>query len=550
MKIRLSKTEFLFLFLLYLSGLFLRLYPRLSLDPHLLTFEADIWYRLCLAQYVLDHGALPVWDIRYEAYGQVPLWYNIWAIYGFAFLSKLTALDLPTVCSRFLPFLESFAILPMYFLCRRLYGQRVAVLTTLFLQVSPAFVFWTGICSPQSFTLFMIPVIILLWVRFLQDEFVLGNKWLHLSFMGGLLALNFLLHLTVFNLIVILLSVHLAFILESRARAKDYVYLLVPILLSQILTAWWWLPNNLYWWWTQVLTTSSAFFEGREFLHHYGFLSGTYGHLALLVLIIYIARRHRGFPPFFLVPVVWALFPMAESHNEGILRLINRSEWTWVNLVKPLEGFRFYCFLAQPLAICVGLSLNFMWEKIKEKTRLTKIIIVVALIYFSAGLDMMQNFNLFGRFRNPSMEISEIRAAHWFRNNSKSSDRILTEYFTAQMLAGICGGRTLLGSMFPLKNVDIPYITEGWRVQTEIYSVYVTDSPGKIAEILKRYRCTHVFFSKKVLRHIEAITKGDTVLEDISGLEEKNYSATLFNPAYFKTVYEDKDVRILEWIGR
>jgi hypothetical protein len=164
--------------------------------------------------------------------------------------------------------------------------------------------------------------------------------------------------------------------------------------------------------------------------------------------------------------------------------------------------------------------------------------------------DMHKNYNLFGRLSNPSMKLEEIQAARWFRKNSGPNDRILTEYFTAQMFGGICGGKTLLGSMFPLKNVTIPYISRGWLVQKDIYSIFDTDEPVVIELVLKRYGCTHVLFSKKSMRHIEAITKGDIVLNDLKGLVNKDYSKTLFNPKYFKQIYRNKDVRILKWLGK
>lgn len=553
MKPKITRLEFLFLLLIFTAGVFLRLFPRLNVHPHLITFEADIWYRLCLAQYLLDHQHLPVWDIRYEAYGQVPFWYNPFSLYIFAGLSKLSSLDLPTVCSRILPWIEAACILPFYFLGRYLYNQRVAVVSTLFLTLSPSFIFWTGIADPQSFTLFLIPVIILLWVKFLQKKFLLQNRWAHLVLMGLLMAVNFLIHLTYFNLVIILGLIHLALVIEGQARFRQFLYFLIPVAVSQIVTAWWWAPQNLYWWWTQVLTTSSAFFEGMMFLKQYGLASAVVGHLAFATLIIFIVRRHSSFPAFYLVPVFWALFPMAESHNEGLLKLINRSDWTWVNLAKPLEGFRFYVFLAPPLALGAGLIADqiqqsrFIAQKRFGKYLSSGVAVLLGLVLLT---DMLRGYNLFGRFQNASMQIEEIQAAQWFRRNSQPEERILAEYFTAQMFCGINGGKCLEGSMFPLKNVSIPYITEGWRVQQDIYSVYTTNDPISIGEVLERYHCTHVFLSQKSLRHIEHITKGDIVLDDIEGLEHKDFSATLWNPQYFIPVYYDKDIMILKWKGK
>ncbi len=198
MKPWLKKPEAVFLFIVYLLGVGLRMIPRAGLDSHLLAFQADIWYRVCMAQYLFDNGHLPPWDIRYMAYGYVPLWYNPLPLYLFAFLGKISHLDLHTVCSRIMPFIESLSVLPLYFLCRAIYSQRVAVAAVLFLLFSPSYLFWTGISTLQTMTIFLLPIVILLWIRFVQGQYLFGDKWRHLLFMGVLLAVEFLSHLSYF----------------------------------------------------------------------------------------------------------------------------------------------------------------------------------------------------------------------------------------------------------------------------------------------------------------------------------------------------------------
>ena len=149
---RISWVEFLFLLMAYFFGLYFRLGPRLAIDPHLLTMNADIWERLAMAQYMLDHGKLPEYCLRYIAYGKVPFWYPPFGPIALAILSKISALDLPTVCSRIVPFIESFAPLPFYFLARWLYGKCAGYISTTILTLTPAFLYWTGIATPASFT--------------------------------------------------------------------------------------------------------------------------------------------------------------------------------------------------------------------------------------------------------------------------------------------------------------------------------------------------------------------------------------------------------------
>ncbi|RLG46790.1 MAG: hypothetical protein DRN90_05940, partial [Thermoproteota archaeon] len=66
---RLNKKEIAFLLIIYALGVILRLVPRLEIDSHLLTFQGDVWYRVCMAQYIKDHWTLPEPDIRYRPYG-------------------------------------------------------------------------------------------------------------------------------------------------------------------------------------------------------------------------------------------------------------------------------------------------------------------------------------------------------------------------------------------------------------------------------------------------------------------------------------------------
>lgn len=543
-------VDVLWLVGLYGLGVALRLLPRLDLNPHLLTFEADIWYRLALAQYVLDHGSLPLWDLRYEAYGLVPTWYNPLPLHGLAGLARLFAVDLPTVSSRIMPFLEALTPLPFYLVAKSLYSRRAALVASGLLSLTPNFVFWSGITDPQSFTLFHIPIQIWFWIRFLSSRYVTGRPLLHLYLMGTVLTINFLTHLTYFLLVLILVSVHVGLVVEGRTSMRQLAWLCVPVVVSQGLTVRWWAPTNLYWWWTMGLTTSSGLYEGRLFLKHYGVAAGLLGHLALLALLGLIIAKRKRIPALWLLPIAWAVVPMIEAHNEGILNLFGQRALAWHTLIKPLEGFRFYCFLAQPLALCTGLVAD--WALGHGVRRLGRVICGLAAacaLWAATGMlwrDLHHGYGLAGRFKNAGISLQEYEAAVWFRGHSQPTDRIATEYFTAQMFCGVAACKALEGSTFPLRNVTIPYITNGWQVQQDIYALYTSDDPETVTALMRRYGVTHIVLSPKILFHIERITQGDVVLEDIHGLEKKNFSKTLQNPSYFEPIYRNGEVQIFK----
>ncbi|NOZ76830.1 MAG: hypothetical protein GXO65_03970 [Euryarchaeota archaeon] len=224
------RREYLLLLGVYLAGLYLRLAPRLEIDPHLLTFQGDIWYRLCMAQYVQDHWRLPEPDIRYLAYGWVPMWYPPLSPVIFALTGSITGLDIPTVSSRLVPFIEALTPLSIYPLAAYLYNRTAAAVAVVTLALTPSFVFWSGISDPQSFTLFLIPLLVLAWVR--HSAHPIGNRGLAL--LGVVLAFNFLLHLSYFLAVLVLLMATLALVL-SGARRSLFLDWLKVVLLSQAL---------------------------------------------------------------------------------------------------------------------------------------------------------------------------------------------------------------------------------------------------------------------------------------------------------------------------
>src|SRR3990172_3946216 len=349
-----------FLIGVYLLGVFLRLYPRLSIDPHLLTFQGDVWYRLAMAQYIFDHHALPIPDLRYRPYGEVPMWYPPASPIFFAAASYLTGLDIPTVSSRIVPFLEALAPLSIFFLARRMYGETAASISTLALALTPTFVFWTGMSDPQALTLFLIPLYVLFWLKHIETP-----KSKNVAVLGIVLAANFFVHLSYFVAVFVLFSVTTSLVMRNMAKRQLFLDLILVILISQLLTAPWWLPNNLYWWWIKALVTSSGMYSASWQIGDFGAVSIIFGIVSLLYILAKSRYQKAGskYPNWNLMLLFWALPIFIESQNEAILFALNRVDLTWTTLAKPLEGFRFFPYLAQPLAIAVGAALSDLSKK-------------------------------------------------------------------------------------------------------------------------------------------------------------------------------------------
>ncbi len=503
--LRLSRFEALFLLAIYAASLYLRLAPRLEIDAHLLTFQGDIWYRLCMAQFIRDNWALPIPDIRYDSYGFVPMWYPPISPLFFAVASYVTGLDIPTVSSRLVPFIESIAPLSIYFLARYLYNQSVATFSTIALALTPSFVFWSGISDPQSITLFLIPLLVLAWLWHAKQE----SSTKRLLVLATALGFTFMLHLSYFIEIIILLMVTVALVIKKEADRKLFFHWVKVVAISQALTLPWWLgvplatmpdsfslvQKNLYWWWINALVTSSGMYAAKEQLVEYGVLAALLGIFSYLYVSLF-GRRHA-------IILLWALPLIIETQNEVIFYAIQRSDLTWSTLAKPLEGFRFYCFLAQPLALAIGVFLSDAENKIKSQLKLTEpairlTIVILLLLSFSWNL---QQYDIFARFQNSGLIIEEYEAALWYRANSQPNDRLAADYYRAQMFGGVSGGRVLQGGEFPLRNVDYAYIKATGQVLNDLFVLYNTSDAELAYRLAKRYNLTHIFYSDNMIRY-------------------------------------------------
>lgn len=478
---RLDKKEIIFLLTIYVVGVVLRLAPRLEIDSHLLTFQGDVWYRVCMAQYIKDNKALPEPDIRYRPYGYVPMWYPPLSPFLLALGSWITNLDIPTICSRVLPFFEALSPLSMYFLGRLLYDKVTGAVSTLMVAFTPSFVYFTGIADPQSFTAFLIPIIMTIWV--LQAQSPSNGK---LILTGLLLALNFLMHLSYFLVVWEMVMVSLALYFQREAGRRIFRDLITVVGISQLLTSPWWLPRNLYWWWIRALVTSSGLYPLVSHISYYGLFAWAVGALSLLVLAIRNPKKH-------LFVLLWSIPSLIESNNEIILSALGLGGLAWETLAKPLEGFRFFPFLAQPFSLATAVaSVGPIKERGIQDRRL--LCFVVALLMLGQGTNLYY-YDLPLRFQLSGLIIEEYEAALWFRNNTGPMARIAADYYRAQMFAGVCGGKALLGGMFPLRNVDYPYIRAPGRVQDDLYILYSTSNPVVAYDIAKRYNLTHIFYS-------------------------------------------------------
>lgn len=491
------RVEIYFLLIIYLLGLYFRLIPRLRLDPHLLTFNADIWYRLCISQYIYDTGCYPQFSLRYLPYTYIPSWYPPIFPHFLVFLAKWFRVDLPTVCSRIIPFFESLTPLPFFFLNIFLYGRRAAIVSTLALSLTTSFVYWNGIADPQSFISFILPVIILIWVIYTRKSVRrLRYRILYIVSISLLLAVSFLTHLMYFLIIVVLLFITIGLIIEQKARLLSILEFLIIVGISQFITTVWWYPKRLYWWWIKGLVTSSGYLSLMDQMREYGWLALGFGVVSLVFLFYKVMRGGKVKYSYLSLPIFWAVFPLLETQNEFLLRLLQKTELAWSPLFKPLEGFRFHPYLAQPLALSIGIVACLIFQRLRSRT--FSIIIILFFLCLFFDIKYLSRFD--EKISNAGIGLNEYQAAVWFRNNSNSGDLIAADYYRSQMIAGVCGGKTLLGLPFPLRNIDVKFISRKYvqKTRDDIYMIYHTPLSEYAYKLMERYRLTHIFVSSSM----------------------------------------------------
>ncbi len=731
-------NDALFLLIIYGFGVFIRLGPKLDVDSHLPVFLGDVWYRICMAQYMLDFHALPIPDIRYLPYGDVPLWYPPLSMAAFAGLSAISNMDLPTVMTRIIPFFEAFTPIPFYFLAKEWFDRSVGKIAVLILAITPSFILYSSIADPQVFTLMVIPVVLVYLSR--QQYAYSRNTAI---WMGILLGITFMTHLSYFIVVGLMALYVIARKVDRHPIGNELRFAVVSVGISLLISAWWWVPDMLFYWWIFIITTSTLLQTFGSHLTSYGapfmilgfigfgyvlvnrlsyfndrgnqnvpfvlalalifsalcgiFMGKTvtipviaimgllYGIIAVLTaksswkvgiaasiassgiiaaIGAYFAhnagnvgawtntfiRVQTGFDStymavglllgalfvFFLLAVAltpimrqspestpifallsclavigityygsgsstagfvstlrtfaergqvltilsiisiptlfvyqyngkvskyisnhkyetflvfWTIFMLYEVFSENILSIVREYGLMWETTVRPLEGYRFYIFLAQPFALLGAVVLT---EIRKHRSAYTMgfIVFIAFMGYFSLYGQSMPDYDMDFKITNSGVFIEDYNAAVWFKEHTTREDLIVADYYTGQMFSGVCAGRSLIGGLFPLRNIDFnEYIKAPAQVQDDIYEFYSSDDLAYTLLIAERYGITHVYVSDNMLN------RGWLGAYQYSGFGVPIDWNKFFTTGAFDVIYEDKTnpynkVYILEIVGQ
>jgi len=163
------------------------------------------------------------------------------------------------------------------------------------------------------------------------------------------------------------------------------------------------------------------------------------------------------------------------------------------------------------------------------------LIFIFGMGYISLEGFSIPDYDMDFKITNSGVFIEDYNAALWFRENSDMDDLIVADYYTGQMFSGVCAGRSLIGGLFPLRNIDFnEYIKAPAQVQDDIYDFYKVDDIEYTRLIAERYGITHVFISDNM------VGRGW-----LGSYKDKSFGVPVnwdkfFKTDMFKIIYEDK----------
>lgn len=554
--------EILFLLFIYAISVYFRLVPRLSLLPDLMGFRGDAWYRIALAEYFKIHGTLPNFSLRYQPYGWVPMFYSPGSPVFFAYLSEIFNCSIPAVCTRIIPFFEALSPIPLFFLARYLFCRKIAIYSTFILAITPAFILWTGISDPISVTFFFFPIIILLFVKHCkclhENEMTLAKRSTSVILIGFLFAVVFIFHQSYFLIMPIYFSLSIYLVLIFKSKKHILFDSLLIVALSLLMTMPWWKPNNLFFWWFRALTSPGHFkypdffTQCRWYGNNMAYLSLSALFLYLIYLLFLLIKKSPALKTWKVaIPLVLLLAPVYGLLAQKILIILGVKNISILesNIIRPLRADRFHVFLAQPIALIVGIIVmkleKGIWHRVKDYG-IIKHLVLIAMITVGGGFfyiivskDLPQAVN--ERFKWVPFTQYEHLAAEWFRGNSGPDDRIIADYHRAQMFSGVVGGKALLGIPLPLKrNLKLPYSNRSGnsnrQLKKDIKLIYSSEDAFLTKKLMDRYGCSHVLISNGLRRRgFFSNSKNRGMKISQSKFDDLNY---------FEKVYDYAEVKI------
>ncbi|GEM_PF-3188004 len=360
----------LLLALIVLLGLALRAYPLfLSSFP-----DPDFYYHLRMSHLAFEQGGIPSYDAL--SYGGRPYTYYPFHHLLVATVAKLTGLSVDFVLPAITLLIAALAILAAYFLARKLFDQKSALLAAFAAALHAGFIAKsTAYARPDQYSLLLIPLSLLLLLK----EGKLSNLLLF-----ALFALFPLVHLTVS---AIGLFIFLACALAVKASWKKIGVACAGFLLGASYYAGWDLKQMI---------ASKAFASSAElvsfdlsFIFFYSGVLLIFG--AIAALEFYNALKGQNF--------------IERQKNSFKLVLV----WLAVALALQLAANRGVVFLAPALCVAAGFGFKHALEK---SGKYEKYMLALALAAIAIGT------GAFLSVQHPGFTTGDVSVAQWLGQNS------------------------------------------------------------------------------------------------------------------------------------
>lgn len=525
------KLNFILILVIVLTNFIVKGMILSKLPPDTITFWLDGYYHLGISRIIVETGMLPEKD---------PFWLSkgVPHIYPDGYEIILSALRLfgisGTTAANLLMVLSStFSLIAIFLISYKIFrNEFIAFLTSILLLFIPGYWEATALPIPNTLAVFFIPTIFYFLIR---DENTARVKIFLLGILSASLSLVHIMSFEVFFLILLLYA-HFILFFEKKPFRKVLSILTVlgfAFLFSSL-------------WWVKLIKIGLEHLSVQEMdefqmFHHYMWYLSVTLFFAPLGIVFGLFKKNKHL---FLI-ISWILISWIFIENYRLDHLLYKDvfkeQLSFVrDILKPNWGQRFFVYISQPIAICVGLFLSEIHSKTHKRVKLK--VQSIPLIIFC----LLISFLVKDVYFNPP----------WFMHLVHDVWVSETELETIKNLGNIMPKNSFLNADFPFSEVYFGLTGNGATISPQLraaipLTTYLDDYIGiyyadieETKEIAERYGITHVAISERIKeRGHFAITSSRWPYKLYGGVGNANLTK-FYDQKNFKKVYSYRDVEI------
>jgi hypothetical protein len=430
---------------------------------------------------------------------------------------------------------STLGLIVVFLISRKIFNNEfIAFLVSLILLFIPGYWESTALPIPNTLAMFLIPTIFYFLIK---HEKIAKEKIFLLGLLAASLSFIHVMSFEVF-LMVSILYVHFILIFE-KSFEKISVYLSI-LGLAFLFTSLWWI--KLYNTGLEHLSVKEK--DEFQMLYHYQwYLSATLV-AAPIGLIIGLIRKNR----YLLLLISWMLISWILIENYRLDEFLYKNIFTGSfsflrSALTPNWGQRFFVYLSQPIAICVGFLLNEIYSLTNRKFKG-----VVRMNYF---------FVLIVFFAIFTFLIKDVYfTPPWFMHLVHDTWVSETELKAFRDLEKIMPKNSFIDADFPFSEAYFGITGRGAVISPQLraaipLNAYLDDYIGvyyanftEAKEIMRKYGITHVALSDRIKNGGHFATTSSrwpyTLYSGINNADLEKFN----DKSHFRMVYSYRDVEI------